>query len=528
MTMVGVHRKRSVCLCIAKLWAFVGLPARAALAWESIGPWGGAAELVRAVPGASGVVVAATRSGLVFVSRDGGTSWRETPSMPPATGVLHALALDPTDAATWYVGVEGRSPATSGLYRTTDAGRTWTLLADTQGMAVWSLASSPSDSEVMAAGTDSGVYVTRDEGATWKLVSPAGDQELRPVVSLAFDSHDSRILYAGTMHLPWRTVDGGATWQPVHRGMIDDSDVFSIAVDPHRPGRVLASACTGVYVSVDRGEHWARLATPAGAFRIYFVAFDPQDSRTIVAGTAAGLIKSADDGRTWRRVSTHVIKALTFDPFVPKRILFASIDAGLLVSGDDGDTLRESNVGFAHRTFTRLSGAGTAISVSGGSELSRAVAFDSFDAGRTWAPAAATRMPHAASGSATASACSPPAAAGAVYGTALDPANRDRALAATSRGLFRTVDGCRSWSVVAGGLEQATTTAVLFHPTRATEVLVVQAGWLFRSIDDGGTWQPLTGADLRLWPSSLLVLPGAPDRVYALVAGRGVFSQVIR
>jgi len=118
----------------------------------------------------------------------------------------------------------------------------------------------------MAAGADSGVYLTRDGGTSWKLISPPGDPELRPVVSLAFDPGDSKIIYAGTTHLPWRTSDGGATWQSIHTGMIDDSDVFSIQVDPHRPERVLASACSGAYASSDAAHHWKRFNTPTGAF----------------------------------------------------------------------------------------------------------------------------------------------------------------------------------------------------------------------------------------------------------------------
>jgi photosystem II stability/assembly factor-like uncharacterized protein len=108
-----------------------------------------------------------------------------------------------------------------------------------------------------------------------------------------------------------------------------------------------------------------------------------------------------------------------------------------------------------------------------------------------------------------------------------DPAKPQIALAATSQGLYRSADGCRSWTPTTGGLEQATTETVLFHPTRPGEAFVAQGGKVFRSTDDGVTWTPMDGeASPGFWPSSLLVLASAPDHLFALVPGRGVFSTI--
>ena len=102
-------------------------------------------------------------------------------------------------------------------------------------------------------------------GESWTAISPANDPELRPVVSLAFHPANPGIIYAGTTHLPWRTLDGGAHWESIHSGMIDDSDVFSIAVDAQSPATVFASACSGVYRSGDAavpGGGWPRRPVP--------------------------------------------------------------------------------------------------------------------------------------------------------------------------------------------------------------------------------------------------------------------------
>ena len=609
-------------MCAVAFLVASGLPSSAARAsWHAMGPYGGGAEIIRVVPGVKGSVLAATRTGLLFASDNGGASWNNIPSPAQSAGVLHALEIDPRSGAVWYAGMEGSNAQTSGVYRTADAGRSWTLLSATKGIAVWSLSFSPSNPDVIAAGAESGVYLTRDSGATWKLISPAGDPELRPVVSLAFDPGDSKILYAGTTHLPWRTGDGGATWQSIHTGMIDDSDVFSIQVDPLRPDRVLASACSGAYASLDFAHHWKRLNTPTGAFRTYFTALDPRHPDTVFAGTSDGLLKSANDGVTWRKVSLHAVKSIAFDRFVPGRIFFASTDGGLLLSTDNGDNLRESNVGFTSRAFTSLASSGSALYLSSPSDLfstdnlalrwqnvgagpegkmlvvsaapdsPRTLygagyrgLFESADGGKTWqarrglaegirvkallprphgvvfagtdqglfrsesagawnrvsaAPvdwvqSAGTRAMAALTASAglvsedegaTWRKCANPAPGVLWYGLALDPATPATALAATSLGLYRSADGCRSWTPVTGGLEQATAEAVLFHPTRAEEAFVAQGGKVFRSIDGGQTWQPLDGGDgPGLWPSALLILASAPDRLFALVPGRGVFS----
>ncbi len=623
------------------LCAWFALAGPAHADWRPLGPFGGGAEVVRTLPGAKDQLVAATRTGLLFRSSNGGASWSNLPFPAQTAGVLHALEVDPRSGAVWYAGVEGNNKPQSGVYKTTDSGTSWTQLELIKGIAIWSLAFSPSNPDVMAAGADDGIYLTRDAGATWKLISPEGDPELRPVVSLAFDPLNDRILYAGTTHLPWRTADGGATWESIHTGMIDDSDVFSIAVDPHQPKRVLASACSGAYASHDAAGHWKRLETPAGAFRTYFIAMDPRRPDTVFAGTTSGLLKSLNDGVTWRKVSEHAVKSIAFDRYSPARLFFASVDAGLLLSTDGGDTLRESNVGFTNGTFTSLAGAGSTLYVTGlddvyrtdnlalrwqnvglqspaprataarnggaaGESTSRQLLlvsavpnaprallgagyhglFESGDSGKTWQPrkglpddirirallptargvvlagtdqglfrgdasgmwsrvsATAVESVQAAGprkisaiGRSTALVsedegltwrqCAVPGNGVAWYGFSLSPESDSEsvALAATSQGLYRSLDSCQSWELVRGGLEQATTEAVLFHPTRPHEAYVAQGGKVFRSNDNGATWWPIDDdAAPSLWPSSLLILPAAPDRLFALVPGRGVFS----
>jgi photosystem II stability/assembly factor-like uncharacterized protein len=611
--------------------------------WRSTGPFGGDAEVIRVVPRAPGLVIVGAHNGLLFVSRNAGAFWTNIPFDGQSTGTLHALEVDSRSPNTWYVGMEGDHAWTSGVYKTVDAGSTWTLLPGTKEKAVWSLAVSPSDPDMIVAGTGDGVYRSRDAGKTWTQISPPDNLDLRPVVSLAFDPENNDTIYAGTTHLPWRTTDGGASWESIHTGMIDDSDVFSIQVDAHRHQQIFASACSGLYQSEDSANHWNKLPTPTGAFRTWFVALDPHNSQVVFAGTTEGLLRSEDGGHVWRQVSAHAVRSISFDAQLPQRIFFASTTGGVMLSTDGGKTLHESNAGFTNRNFTVLTGGkgvlyassvfepgsggiyrsdnfglrwqrsagepgqdvrllaavpdqpatlfaagyhGLFKSVDGGktwngktampgsagqlnallalphgvlisgtdsglfrstdgldwqvaqdvaggiSALSRSgdrivsalgahAAFASFDAGVTWKP------------------CGQPSSSMAWYGIAFDsdPAGAGTALAATSVGLFRSTDGCSTWTKANGLLSESSTTIsgsagsetvsiVMFHPTHSGEAYAAQGGRVFRSVDRGKHWMLVDDVGRgRSWPSSLFILPEAPERIFALFPRRGVLTN---
>ena len=127
------------------------------------------------------------------------------------------------------------------------------------------------------AGTLDGVYRSRDASKSWERISPEHHEELRNLDSLAIDPRDPRIIYAGTFHLPWKTTDGGRTWHPIHDGMIDDSDVMSLLIDRSNPGRIFASACSGIYRSDNGAAQWRKIqGIPYTARRTYAITQDPR------------------------------------------------------------------------------------------------------------------------------------------------------------------------------------------------------------------------------------------------------------
>ncbi len=412
-------------------------------------------------------------------------------------GVLHALEVDPKATETWYAGVESEITRVSGVYKTTNAGKSWTLLPGTAGIGVWSLALWPGDNAVIAAGTSSGVFLSRDAGANWRRISAEGNTELRPVVSLAFDPGDSRILYAGTTHLPWKTADGGATWQSIHTGMIDDSDVFSIQVDTRHPEHIMASACSGVYDSMDGGGHWTKLSTPTGAFRTHFVAMDPRHEGVVFAGTTDGLLKSVNGGHAWRKVSNDSVRSLAFDPGLDGRVFFAatsgtSTPGGLLVSTDEGNTMHESDTGFTNRNFTTLTGSGLALYSSSVYEAGTGGAYRTENFAARWEHASGT-------------------AGDELVQMATAPDDPKRLYAAGYHSLSESRDGGQHWIPLkspSGG-----SPVVALMPLRGGVLLAGTSLGMFRGTESGA-WTSVTDGRIQS-------IERSPGNVVAALTGTG-------
>jgi photosystem II stability/assembly factor-like uncharacterized protein len=315
------------------------------------GPFGGDAALIRVDPHTSRVVIAGTSNGQLFRSIDGGESWNRLPFPRNVRGTLHTLFLDPNVRNLYFAGVSG-SEGSAGLLRSLDGGDSWEAVPDFENITVHAIAKFRGDSQVLAAGTDRGVFRSADGGVSWIRISPAANRYLQPVVSLSFDPKDRRVIYAGTPHLAWKTPDGGDTWRPIHAGMVDDSDIFSLMVDRNRRNRIFVGACSGLFRSVDGGSAWKKLASEF--HRIYTVVQDPQHESILFAGSADGMLQSQDGGDTWTRILPYVTRSIAFDLRQLGRIYIATDGAGILRSDNNGNTWLEMNSGFCNRNLSRL------------------------------------------------------------------------------------------------------------------------------------------------------------------------------
>ncbi len=355
----------------------------AATDWAALGPEniGGRITDVAADPLDANTIYAASASGGVWKSTDGGTNWSSifdgygSPS-------IGALALDPTDANTVYVGTGEANPGGGsvayggdGVWKTTDGGATWTNVGLGASRYIGRIVVDPLNASnvfVAAAGnlfsknSERGVYRSTDAGATWTKVLYVSDST--GCIDLAIDpANPSRIfaamwerirkpdtrVYGGVTSGLYRSVDGGATWTKLTSGLPGGATPLGrigVAVSPSNPATVYAIFADeigyflGLYRSTDGGDHWStRSAGGLGSFyssygwwfgRIYVAPTDPAD----LWADGIYLYRSTDGGNNFfdtggiMHADHH---AQWFSPSNPNLILKGN-DGGLYRSADGG------------------------------------------------------------------------------------------------------------------------------------------------------------------------------------------------
>jgi photosystem II stability/assembly factor-like uncharacterized protein len=329
--------------------AAVATPAQT---WRQVGPPGGTVISLGADPRDASKLYLGTSDGHVFTSSDEGAHWQLLSRIGIGQDdVITHIIVDTRDskrvfASTWSLYTGG-----GGVYRSNDSGRTWQNI----GLAhetVRALAQSPTHPKTWLAGSLTGVYRSTDEGANWERITPAKHDDLKNFDSVAFDPRDDNVIYAGTYHLPWKTTDGGKNWSPISKGMIDDSDVMSIIVDPSNPENVHATACSGIYHSTNSAQQWSKYKGIPFVFRrTQLITQDPQHPETLYAGTTSGLWKTISEAGQWKRVTPvdWVINAMLIDPKNPQRIIIGTEREGVQISEDGGANFSSANAGFHHQ-----------------------------------------------------------------------------------------------------------------------------------------------------------------------------------
>jgi photosystem II stability/assembly factor-like uncharacterized protein len=347
------------------------------LNWRSIGPanTGGRVTAIEGIAGDPTTFYVGAADGGVWKTVNAGTTFRPVFDHQ-ATLSIGALAVAPSDINVIYAGTGEGNPRNSvsfgdGVYRSTDAGDTWTHLglADTERIARIRVDPRNPDVAYVAAlghewgaNEERGLFKTTDGGKTWQKVlyldpdTGCSDVELDP--------SNPRIVYAGMWTFrrkPWRfdsgggktglykSTDGGATWKHLTNGLPDKPmDRIGLAVARNQPETVymvteFKDNAGVLFRSDDRGETWRVLQRdPAIGLRPFYfgvVRVDPKDAeRVYILG--GNLHVSRDGGRTIEEFAGNVHSdhhAFWIDPENPRRIL-AGNDGGVYQSWDGGKT----------------------------------------------------------------------------------------------------------------------------------------------------------------------------------------------
>lgn len=331
-----------------------------AATWKELGPDGGDARSLAYDPHNPDRILLGTSSGQLYLSNDAGHSWTRFAQIGQGDDyVLDNTAFDPSDPNTIYVAtwsVNNQREA-GDIYVTRDGGKSWKTVPDMRGKSIRALTIAPSNPKILVVGALDGVYRSTDGAATWKRISPENHAEIKNIESIAIDPKNPDVIYAGTWHLPWKTDDGGMTWHHIKEGVIDDSDVFSIIVDYANPNTVFASACSGIYKSETAGNLFHKITgIPSSARRTRVLMQDPQHPEIVYAGTTEGLYKSIDAGKTFKRMTgpAVIVNDVSIDPRNPKHILLATDRSGVLSSDNAGESFEPSNRGYSHRQVSSV------------------------------------------------------------------------------------------------------------------------------------------------------------------------------
>ncbi|HUK16381.1 MAG TPA: hypothetical protein VLW65_08200 [Bryobacteraceae bacterium] len=344
----------------------------AGLQWRLLGPFrGGKATSAAGVPGNPAVYYFGTAGSGIWKTVDGGQVWTCVSDSVRLTGI-GAVAVAPSRPDTVYAGASGSGPP-AGLYRSTDAGSHWDLVA-LEGHGVASIAIDPRNPDVvMAASADTGVLRTSDGGKTWKSVLPdskAGG------VWLVLDPDDARNVYAGTRAIVaggrggfggggggagrgappvttpatdsqiFRSNDEGLTWTKTSPDGLPGGNfgTISLGVAPGTKGqRVYDYVAQGVFRSDDGGAHWSRATDDPrliGGGQFHDILVNPRDPNVLFA-TQTSLYRSIDAGKTWESFTGAPSGAdfnyVWIDP-TNDRYMILAVDQGSEISMDGGRT----------------------------------------------------------------------------------------------------------------------------------------------------------------------------------------------
>ncbi len=344
-----------VTACLAALFVFTATPVTGlaqgdadydvdpalfqALEWRNIGPFrGGRVTAVAGHPDQPFIYYMGATGGGVWKTINGGVSWSNVSDGFFNTGTIGAIAVAESDANIIYAGT-GESPvrgvSTShgdGVYKSTDAGRTWLHLGLEKTRQVAKITVHPANPDIVyvgaqgspwAASEDRGVYRSTDGGASWERVLFINRDT--GVSFLSMDATNPRVIYAAMWdhrREPWnvrsggpgsglyKTTDGGDSWQKLAKGLPELMGNTGISVSRANPDRVWAmieAVDGGVFRSDDAGKTWKHVNDDPGirdrGWYYTHIFADPQDENTVYV-LAASMVKSVDGGKSFESVKT--------------------------------------------------------------------------------------------------------------------------------------------------------------------------------------------------------------------------------
>jgi photosystem II stability/assembly factor-like uncharacterized protein len=350
------------------------------LRWRCIGPFrGGRVVAVAGTASDPDTYYFGAVAGGVWKTTDGGTYWRPVSDGFLKTSSIGALAVAASDPNVVYAGTGETTIRTDvsygdGVYRSTDAGRSWSHVGLRETRQIGKIRVHPTNPDVVwvaafghafGPNPERGVYKSEDGGASWRQVLFVSDGA--GAVDLSLDETNPRILYAAFWEAHrsfwqissggpgsglWRSLDGGETWENITRKPGLPEGILGkvgVAASPAQTGRVWAliehAKEGGLYRSDDHGEKWEKVSDKQDlvtrAWYYIHVHADPQDADTVYVNNFS-FWRSRDGGKSFAQIAT---------PHGDNHDLWINpTDNRRMIQGNDGGANVSVNAGYSWST----------------------------------------------------------------------------------------------------------------------------------------------------------------------------------
>lgn len=422
-------------------------------------------------PSNSQIVYAGSYYGF-YVSLNGGKTWSpKNQGLPSGYPYVTALAVEPTDGNVIYLGT-----AYYGMYKSTNGGETWSAInagvPKSHGGpfsyysygATDEILDDPFQSSVVYA-LRSGEWILKSEnaGATWKQIKGGGLPGSSWVRAIALSRSVPGRLYAGFEQGGlYRSENGGGAWSK-----LDSSPALTVVEAASDPKTILVGTTGGTSVSKDGGSTW--LKTPITVKEPVYASgfgFDPNYSGRVYATSSYGLFRTDDFGQKWTLVTSKLEEGLvTVDP-ADSNVIYVGNNwtlSGLYKSTNGGATF--SYLGLSEGRFTGIWIPRVAGDLFVGT-LDRLLR--SSNGGSTW-QTVSTEIRSATE-------------------LAVDSKNLLRLYIASGTGLWTSIDGGQTWSLLKSG--DVSGVAIDINNSAHLWIVHPYVG-LYHSLNGGVSWVPV-------------------------------------
>jgi len=530
------------------------------------------------------ILYAGTPGGGIWKSTNGGTSWTALSDNIAQTGVT-SIVIDPSNTSVIYIGTGdgfGNLDVKGiGILKSTDGGTTWqnTGLSWTtsQQRVVSAMAMSPANTSILLAATSAGLYKTTDAGATWTVVRSGRHQDVK------YKPGDGNTIYASS-HNPaniFRSTDGGTTWTQVTS--ITGANRINIAVTPANTAVVAAiaskasdSGFEGFYYSTNSGASFTRRSStpnllgwnangsdsggqgwydlcvaisPTDANRVlvggvntwgstnggtnwslnthwsgapgvptvhadkHFIAFHPQNSALVVQCNDGGIYKSTNGGTNWSDITTGLAITMYY------RISTAQTNDNIMIGGtqDNGGRKRSSTGAWSMAT----GGDGMDVAVD---PTNFNMMYSSYPGGNVYR----SNDQFVNNDVTISDNISSTLRSGWLSPYTLDP-NNPAIIYLGYKDVFRTTNRGDAWTRISVGLSTTDLSEIAVSKSSPGTVIVTNGTALFKTTNDGGAWSTITPTGLNGSRITFIAIhPTQANTIWVTLGGYNAGLKVLK